>query len=157
MVSKNSLLQKFCSGLETISFCLTLSVCSFRAFYLDKSNLPPNSTSKAAYIDKVNKNIKCLINLCMLHTLLLRLSLFQQKLNRLYLGGERHACNIFSHLCFLGQVVPCGSVLKGGAGGSLCLRRGIITFLFHYAFRAMQMLQEHAGQGETGAGRNSLF
>lgn len=29
------------------------SLDSYRAFYLDKSNSPPNSTSKAAYIDKV--------------------------------------------------------------------------------------------------------
>lgn len=30
------------------------SLDSSRAFYLDKSNSPPNSTSKAAYVDKVN-------------------------------------------------------------------------------------------------------
>ena len=29
------------------------SLDSYRAFYLDKSNSPPNSTSKAAYVDKV--------------------------------------------------------------------------------------------------------
>ena len=29
------------------------SLASYRAFYLDKSNSPPNSTSKAAYVDKV--------------------------------------------------------------------------------------------------------
>lgn len=34
-----------------------------RAFYLDKSNLPPNSTSKAAYIEKVSQNIMCVIRL----------------------------------------------------------------------------------------------
>uniref|UniRef100_A0A8C3QQK4 Phosphatidylinositol-3,4,5-trisphosphate dependent Rac exchange factor 2 n=1 Tax=Cyanoderma ruficeps TaxID=181631 RepID=A0A8C3QQK4_9PASS len=31
-----------------------------RAFYLDKSNLPPNSTSKAAYIDKLMRPLNCL-------------------------------------------------------------------------------------------------
>ncbi|NWI12825.1 PREX2 protein, partial [Crypturellus soui] len=31
-----------------------------RAFYLDKSNLPPNSTSKAAYIDKFMRPLNCL-------------------------------------------------------------------------------------------------
>ncbi|XP_068018630.1 phosphatidylinositol 3,4,5-trisphosphate-dependent Rac exchanger 2 protein isoform X2 [Melanerpes formicivorus] len=31
-----------------------------RAFYLDKSDLPPNSTSKAAYIDKLLRPLNCL-------------------------------------------------------------------------------------------------
>lgn len=28
-----------------------------RAFYLDKSNSPPNATSKAAYVDKVKRDV----------------------------------------------------------------------------------------------------
>lgn len=37
------------------------SLDSFRAFYLDKSNSPPNATSKAAYIDKVTNTMTALI------------------------------------------------------------------------------------------------
>uniref|UniRef100_M3YM34 Uncharacterized protein n=1 Tax=Mustela putorius furo TaxID=9669 RepID=M3YM34_MUSPF len=36
------------------------SLDSYRAFYLDKSNSPPNSTSKAAYVDKLMRPLNAL-------------------------------------------------------------------------------------------------
>lgn len=120
------------------------SVCSFRAFYLDKSNLPPNSTSKAAYIDKVNKNVKCLIKLCMLHTVIVILfwgflnSI--EKLNYLKLGmggrqgKEELSFSILSHLCFRGM--RCHVVLYQKMAGGLQLEKGNHNFPFSLCFQS---------------------
>uniref|UniRef100_A0A452HV40 Phosphatidylinositol 3,4,5-trisphosphate-dependent Rac exchanger 2 protein n=1 Tax=Gopherus agassizii TaxID=38772 RepID=A0A452HV40_9SAUR len=57
-IPSNSLL-KICSPILAL-IQQFLFVRYLRAFYLDKSNLPPNSTSKAAYIDKLMRPLNSL-------------------------------------------------------------------------------------------------